>query len=328
MTFEKKLDYFSFVKKLSLPGLWILCSLLFCIDFASAQSLTKKDTSEVRFVNSRKFFIYKVGKGETLFSISQKFRIPQEEIHQFNPDLAREGLKGKMKLWIPAYSWLKKEDIKKEEQKVEDINPKEKEFKTSFFTKLNLSRIYLPGEVHDSSYVHEPLEKEIETNLQFYQGMQSALVRLKGQGLKVHLTVYDTEEDSSRLSKLLFKSELQNQELLITNLGGTELKKLNEYSNKHQSAFLVAGTNVTDQIKMNPQAIALFPSSLLQCRMMGKRAAVLFPDANCIVVKTSQIKENERSLIFRQGWLDTAPDSKVRLQIMASLNSKELSTVL
>ena len=113
MTFEKKLDYFSFVKKLSLPGLWILCSLLFCIDFASAQSLTKKDTSEVRFVNSRKFFIYKVGKGETLFSISQKFRIPQEDIHQFNPDLAREGLKGKMKLWIPAYSWLKKEDIKK-----------------------------------------------------------------------------------------------------------------------------------------------------------------------------------------------------------------------
>ncbi|MBK9542439.1 MAG: LysM peptidoglycan-binding domain-containing protein [Bacteroidetes bacterium] len=322
MTFEKKLDYFSFVKKLSLPGLWILCSLLFCIDFASAQSLTKKDTSEVRFVNSRKFFIYKVGKGETLFSISQKFRIPQEEIHQFNPDLAREGLKGKMKLWIPAYSWLKKEDIKKEEQKVEDINPKEKEFKTSFFTKLNLSRIYLPGEVHDSSYVHEPLEKEIETNLQFYQGMQSALVRLKGQGLKVHLTVYDTEEDSSRLSKLLFKPELLNQELLITNLGGTELKKLNEYSNKHQSAFLVAGTNVTDQIKMNPQAIALFPSSLLQCRMMGKRAAVLFPDANCIVVKTSQIKENERSLIFRQGWLDTAPDSKVRFADYGKLELK------
>ncbi|MBK6837850.1 MAG: LysM peptidoglycan-binding domain-containing protein [Bacteroidetes bacterium] len=135
MTFEKKLDYFSFVKKLSLPGLWILCSLLFCIDFASAQSLTKKDTSEVRFVNSRKFFIYKVGKGETLFSISQKFRIPQEEIHQFNPDLAREGLKGKMKLWIPAYSWLKKRISRR----------KNKKWRISIPRRRNLKLLFLPN---------------------------------------------------------------------------------------------------------------------------------------------------------------------------------------
>ena len=60
---------------------------------------------------------------------------------------------------------------------------------------------------------------KIEANLQFYQGIQSALVRLKGRGLKAKITVYDTEEDSSRLIKLLTKPELLNQDLLLTNLG-------------------------------------------------------------------------------------------------------------
>src|SRR5688572_12682581 len=71
-----------------------------------SQTITPKDTASVQFINSRKFYIYKVSKGETLFSISQKFKIPQEEILQFNREVEKDGLKNKMKLWVPAYSWL------------------------------------------------------------------------------------------------------------------------------------------------------------------------------------------------------------------------------
>lgn len=308
--------------------LFSICLILQITNYSQAQTITKKDTSEIRFVNSRKFFIYKVGKGETLFSISQKFKIPQEEIHQFNPDLAKDGLKVKMKLWIPAYSWLKKEEQKEEDKTVEEVQPKHKEFNLSFFTKLNLDRIYLPGELHDSSYVAEPLEKEIETNLQFYQGMQSALVRLKGLGLKAKLAVYDTEEDSSHLNKLLFKQDLADEDLLLTNLGNTELRKLNDYSLKHQVSLMVSGINVTDYVRMNPKAIALYPSSLLQCRMTGSRAADMFPAANCIVVKTVQTKETERSTIFRQGFLEKDPDAKVRFADYGKLGFKGIQDSL
>ena len=55
--------------------------LLFCIQAVSAQNakvnLSAKDTAEVRFLNNRKFYLYQVGKGESLFSISQKFGIPR-----------------------------------------------------------------------------------------------------------------------------------------------------------------------------------------------------------------------------------------------------------
>src|SRR5436189_6261593 len=85
------------------------------------QALKEKDTTNVQFINSRKFYIYKVEKGETLFSISQKFKIPQEEIIQFNKDIEKNGLKAKMKVWVPAYSWLKKDTVAEEKKPEEKI---------------------------------------------------------------------------------------------------------------------------------------------------------------------------------------------------------------
>ena len=92
-------------------GISIHLFFLFFFNSIHAQTLSKEDTSNVKFLNSRKFFIYKVEKGETLFNISQKFKIPQEEIVQFNHEIEKNGLKAKMKIWVPAYSWLKKESV-------------------------------------------------------------------------------------------------------------------------------------------------------------------------------------------------------------------------
>src|SRR6185436_8514197 len=95
---------------------WSFSFLLFAFifhlssfSFGQDYSLSSKDTSDVRYLNQRKFFIYKVDKGETLYSISKKFNIPQEEITEINPEL-KEGLKVKSKLWIPASSFLKKKE--------------------------------------------------------------------------------------------------------------------------------------------------------------------------------------------------------------------------
>src|SRR5687767_10438597 len=107
--------------RLSLFFVLGLCSML---QSCSAQTITSKDTTEVRFLNSRKFYIYKVSKGETLYSISQKFKIPQQEILEFNKDVAKDGLKNKMKIWIPAYSWLKNEKDSVVSEEIEVVDKK------------------------------------------------------------------------------------------------------------------------------------------------------------------------------------------------------------
>lgn len=286
-----------------LPALIILGTLPAVLN---AQELTKKDTADIRFVNARKFFIYKVQKGETMFSISQKFKIPQEEIRQFNPELDKSGLQVKMKLWIPAYSWLKKADTETQVQDKEEVHPEKDMYSISLFTHLNLSRIYLPGELPDSTLVSEPVEKEVISNLEFYEGLKRAVDVLKWRGFKVKLKIYDLDPDSDRIGNFLTAPELASSDLIVTNENGADLRRLNEYSKKHKIRLLASAINVTEQVKSNPLAIAMFPSSLLQCRVMASRMANLFPQANCVIVRTGQVRENERAGIFRQGWLEDA----------------------
>ena len=150
------------------------------------QTLTKKDTADIRFLNSRKFYIYKVEKGETLFSISQKFNIPQEEIIQFNKDINQQGLKAKTKLWVPAYSWLKKDaKAETETEEVEEINPEKKLYKIAIIATLNLPKMYMPDTTAlDSSYVDEAIERDIVNSLSFIEGAIRSAEILKSDGLE------------------------------------------------------------------------------------------------------------------------------------------------
>ena len=130
-------------------------SVVFNYNEINAQVLTKKDTCNIRFLNSRKFFIYKVNNGETLFGIAQKFKIPQEEIMQFNHDIEKNGLKAKMKLWIPAYSWNKKDVIIEKEKEAEKIE--KNLYNIAIVTSFGLPKIYTAEDTTDT-YVNEPLE--------------------------------------------------------------------------------------------------------------------------------------------------------------------------
>ena len=128
--------------------------------------LTKKDTSEVRFINSRKFFVYKVTKGETLFSIAQKFKIPQQEILDFNKNISEQGLKNRSKIWIPAYSWLKNEiNPAKNDAEETDKHPEKNFYKVTVITTLNLPKLYYSNNSGlDSTFVDEPMDKDISNN--------------------------------------------------------------------------------------------------------------------------------------------------------------------
>lgn len=51
--------------------------------------------------NGKEFYIYQVSQGEGLYSISKKFGVTQNELHQYNPEIAK-GLKFGVTLKIPA----------------------------------------------------------------------------------------------------------------------------------------------------------------------------------------------------------------------------------
>src|SRR6185369_15403754 len=276
----------------------------FCFLSVYSQDITisKKDTSEVRFINQRKFFIYKVDKGETLYSIANKFKIPQEEINEFNPEL-KDGLKVKMKLWIPASSLLKKEEVvtvptdKHHEQQVYNI---------ALISSFNIPQSYsVDPSLVDSNFISS-LSEETVTNLEFYEGILIAMDSLKKNKLKVHLHLFDDEHDSLKTASLMKNPEMKKMDLIISNGNSVSTKLINAFSGTNHIRFASFTMNSVDMIKDNRNAIAFYTSSLTQCREMGKIAAEKFRQVNGIVLKTLVNKENDRSNAFLRGWSEVS----------------------
>lgn len=278
------------------------CCLSFWLSSAipvCAQTLSKKDTSNIHFLNSRKFYIYKVDKGETLFSISQKFNIPQEEIRSFNHEIDKTGLKAKMKLWIPAYSWLKKDTVagKENESKKSDDNI----FRVAVVTALKIPMIYIDQDTSEN-FVDEPLKRQVIENLEFAEGILNSAEVLRSKGFKVHIYLMDSENDSVRVLRKLRKYSDYN--LIITNETGSVLRQVSQFSLTKNYKLLSCGINTVEVIRTNKNALALLPSSGTQCEMAGRFSSDYFPNAQPITVKTSSPKENERSDLFGKGWLN------------------------
>lgn len=289
---------FSKIKFRQLTLLLFFISLSWISNEIYAQILNKNDTSNVHFLNSRKFFIYKVDKGETLFRISQKFKISQEEIIQFNHEIEKTGLKAKMKLWIPAYSWIKKDSIAEKEMEIEA--PEKFICNVAVITCFNLPKTYT-AEDTSNSFVDEPLKKEIKENLEFVEGILYSAEVLKSEGLKVHLYIIDSENDSLKLLNKLKKNAGYN--LMITNENGSILKCISGFSITRNIKLFSCGINTIEVIKDNSNAFSLNPSSGKQCEQMGKFAGKYFPNSLLITIKTTTSKENERAEFFRSGWV-------------------------
>ncbi len=282
--------------------------------YAQQYKLSKKDTSDVRFVNSRKFWIYKVEKGETLFSISQKFKIPQEEIHEFNKDLAEKGLSAKMKIWIPAYSWLNKNEVvEKLAEEPDDKNREQnRRLRILIITTFELQKLYIGNQKDDSMYIREALPANASENLEFVEGALISAKDISDADHKLDLIIKDSQGDSSQIINIFSKLDLNTLDLIITNENGSTLRAINKYSVKANIPLFSAGINTTDIIRNNTHAYALSPSSLLQCQLMGNSISTFFNNANCLLLKTGVNREDERVIAFKNGWMETVKAGKVK----------------
>lgn len=283
----------------------------------AAQSLTASDTAEVRLLNGRKFFLYDVKKGETLFSISQKFDIPQDELTELNPTL-REGLKPKTRLWIPAFSWKTK--VKQAESEKTPVtetkkNKDNRSIHIAIISNLDLAKTYSGEADETDTAAQERINGTTLSDLEFTEGALAAIDKFHSSNgnFKIRTSIVDSQGDSSYLNKTFWKSDWRKADVWITNESGAELSYLNRLSEKSGILLISCGVNTSDRISSNPHGVALLPSSLLQCRIMGAAAATMFKNANAVFVKTNNPKESERMLAMKQGWSDVNPGWTARV---------------
>ena len=169
--------------------------------------------------------VHEVERKETLFSISQKYKINIDDILELNPQLRNSRLKRKSKILIPVI-----ESIQEKTLVEKDSLPKEGDLLRldSIFVKkrkrdnqLNLS-VLLPFRSNTVNY--DSIE-EVETlfkdrnlytiTLDFYSGILYAIEDLRELNVSINLNVFDTENSINKINEISSENLVKDSDVII-----------------------------------------------------------------------------------------------------------------
>lgn len=174
---------------------------------------------------------HKVERKETLFSISDKYKIKINDLLNLNPQLRESKLRRNSTILIPVYKIqelevIVNEDIKNTEQDemVElEITSLDSIYiqKKKRNNKLNIS-VLLPFR---SSNLNFNSIKEVESllvdrnlytiALDLYSGILYAINDLKKMGISINLNVFDTDNSLNKILEISNSEKIRNSDLII-----------------------------------------------------------------------------------------------------------------
>ena len=169
--------------------------------------------------------VHEVERKETLFSISQKYKININDILELNPQLRDSRLKRKSKILIPVI-----ESIQENTLVEKDSLPTEDDLLRldSIFVKkrkrdnqLNLS-VLLPFRSNTVNYDSiEEVESLFEDRnlytitLDFYSGILYAIEDLRELNVSINLNVFDTENSINKINEISSENSVKDSDVII-----------------------------------------------------------------------------------------------------------------
>ncbi|MBJ2176322.1 LysM peptidoglycan-binding domain-containing protein [Aureibaculum sp. A20] len=236
---------------------------------------------------------HQVEKGETIFSLSQKFKISQEQLVLYNPDLKLGAKVGGIVI-IPKVVSLNNSEVFTEN------------FSSNNTLKVAIMLPFASG---------KPRLDDIATD--FYLGAEMALDSLKKQGLNITAKVFDTKNSLTEVSTILKMNEfndvdaiigpmfLNNVRFVSQSLGNQNTAIISPVSSKDHGAFSAKNT-----IQDTPSEDQLSHKVLeyIKKNYMGENLIVIKDD-----IQENQLKYNKTIAELK------AIDSLGKLRILSPL---------
>lgn len=174
---------------------------------------------------------HEVERKETLFSISEKYKIKINDLLNLNPQLRESKLRRNSTILIPVYKTQELEDIDNEDIK----NSEQDEMVELEITSLD--SIYIQKKKRNnnlnisvllpfrSSNLNFNSIKEVESllvdrnlytiALDLYSGILHAINDLKKMGISINLNVFDTDNSLNKILEISNSEKIRNSDLII-----------------------------------------------------------------------------------------------------------------
>lgn len=275
------------------------------------------------------FVQHSVRQGETLFGISQNYRVSIEELKKWNPFLEyRNIIAGDTLRLIPGLSGqpaliaddesgiattaecdLRRISLtNRKSVNIVMLLPLLIDSNKSINSDSNTGN--LPGVADsglspDSSRIGRDgrgmnirFQGNSENFIHFYEGALLAIDSLKQQGNNINLSVYDTEQKEARIRHLIATDKLRDADLIIGPVYPNEQKEVAEYAFKNHIPMVSPLSATDDIVRSNPWFFQVNTPRNVINEITAKHVAGKYSKSNFIILKTgNQASAQDNDLI-------------------------------
>ncbi|MHC1707376.1 MAG: hypothetical protein AB9842_07630 [Bacteroidales bacterium] len=293
---------------------FFLLLLLFLPGVLNAQQAVYEKSTQIEKKDNRDFLVHKVLKGQTLYAISKLYDTELDSVLYYNP-LIRNGLKTGMDLYIPVPvsvpgkpSPQPAETIIADSKGKKDTIPAKKDnldcqavFHTGPFNVAIMLPLYLaevdsiPSEISDDEL--NGADPKPLRFIQFYEGALLALDSLVNMGVSINLMVFDVDEDTNRLKKVLKNPDLKKLDLIIGLLYGASFQKLSAFAKENKIAIVNPLSNKSKHIEDNPYVFLANCTVKTMAEQIASYLSTEYQD-NVIVLLNSGKENEKRSMMI------------------------------
>ncbi len=191
--------------------------------------------------------MHQVKRKETIFSISQKYGVTQQELIAANPEL-KNGIKKGELICIPY-------PTPKVEVKVKEIPSDTELFNTRKIKDTKLSTvkaaIILPFMLDGGG------KAESARMVEFYEGFLLAVDSLKRSGTSVEVYTYDSGSARSSINSILEKEELKGMNVIFGPLHSEHIKPLASFAKANNIKLVIPFSSKDNQVFNNPSVFQI-----------------------------------------------------------------------
>lgn len=253
---------------------------------------------------------HRVRRKETIYGISRKYGISEDELIEHNPELLEPGLKTGKTLNIPK-KLLRAEHIPTDElfDTIDEYEIADTAYADKFeiyndidegMAKRAISIAYLipfnyqagmrPTDVEENELLNPELLRSTENEnpanlsskpasipfLEFLEGSFIALDSLKKSGVSVNVRVFDTQRSPSRVKSIISSGELDKMDMIFGPFFSYNVEPISEFS-KRKKIPLIVPFHVSEKLlSNNPYLFQVTPSFKTEIEMSAQYLARFF----------------------------------------------------
>ena len=246
------------------------------------------------------FKIHVVQKGETLYSLVNRYELTINQVELLNPGV-KKGISLGQELRLPLISEEVSESQIISENYVNETFVFDSSI-TSLSDTLIIQDLYhvallLPFylDMNDTisarqkGFDEETIYKKSGIALQFYQGALLALDSLRKLGVAVKLHVFDTENDTSKVNTFVRNNDSINYNLIIGPLYKSNFRIVSEYSRKNSVPIVVPVPQSNKILLGNEFVSKTAPSRYIQMETIANHVVTKYnKDENVFVINTGE----------------------------------------